>query len=920
MTARNGSIHQPDPDTPINEIFISYSRQDKAFVVDLDRALRQDGYDPWVDWSDIYPAEDWWQAIQRGIEAASFFIFVISPDSVSSKVCRQEIEYALQHNKRLVPLLWREGFSMEAIHPSISRHNWILCRETDSFEKAFTVLTTALNTDLDYVRSHSRLLVRAKEWQRKLLDKSFLLRGNDLLSAEQWLQQSRTQHPQPTALHQSYIQASREDEQARQEVELRLRQMSPQQYRNRQTLLNKVRNYWIKDVLENSINQQLSLELGLEERMDAVNLPWSLASHTAEPKRFPEGTRAIALFDQLGEGRTLLILGDPGVGKTTTLLKLARDLVSRAEQGLDDRIPVVFNLSSWTGQPIESWLVTELSAKYQIPPAIAQSWIETQQLLLLLDGLDEVKAANRDDCVLSLNLFQQQYGAEMVVCCRIHDYEILKQRLNFQQAILVRSLSLDQIQHYLDSPGSELAALRTVLAHDTVLQELAQSPLMLNLMSLVYQGKQSTDLPSLNLEDQRQYLFNSFIEQMLRRRGSNSSYSKEQVIHYLVWLAQQMKQESHSIFLIEELQPTWLSPKLRQRYRIISMGLVGLMSGISLGLFSKVLTYDIQIGTGLAIGIVAGILSGGAASFLPKLESKQAFGMISGLISAGMFGMIGRLLIGSFQPLSMSIFGVICGILFVRLRHAAIEPADTVKWSWHKGLRMFRSGLVWGLVSGGFFLMSRALLLQLNVQSSVCNVSTSWAQWTGSVLVYFVCQGEAAIAPIMLLGWLMLGLFVGLIIGLMLGFKKIPELESRTLPNHGIWKSVKNTVLLIAICGCLSTLLSALFWWIYFLSDSTTSSFIWWIYYGNHPFDGILFGLTVGVLVGLISGLVGGENSGLVILQHFVLRLVLWKNRSIPWNYAQFLNHATDLILLKKVGGGYIFIHRLLLEHFAQFR
>ena len=37
----------------------------------------------------------------------------------------------------------------------------------------------------------------------------------------------------------------------------------------------------------------------------------------------------------------------------------------------------------------------------------------------------------------------------------------------------------------------------------------------------------------------------------------------------------------------------------------------------------------------------------------------------------------------------------------------------------------------------------------------------------------------------------------------------------------------------------------------------------------------------------------------------------------MPWNYPRFLDYATERILLRKVGGGYIFVHRLLLEYFA---
>ena len=37
----------------------------------------------------------------------------------------------------------------------------------------------------------------------------------------------------------------------------------------------------------------------------------------------------------------------------------------------------------------------------------------------------------------------------------------------------------------------------------------------------------------------------------------------------------------------------------------------------------------------------------------------------------------------------------------------------------------------------------------------------------------------------------------------------------------------------------------------------------------------------------------------------------------IPWNYARFLDYAVEHLLLQKIGGGYMFIHRLMLEHFA---
>jgi hypothetical protein len=77
-------------------------------------------------------------------------------------------------------------------------------------------------------------------------------------------------------------------------------------------------------------------------------------------------------------------------------------------------------------------------------------------------------------------------------------------------------------------------------------------------------------------------------------------------------------------------------------------------------------------------------------------------------------------------------------------------------------------------------------------------------------------------------------------------------------------------------------------------------------------------GLVVGLGVGLVFGLVVGLRAGgEACLKHFLLRLWLVRDGSSPWNYVKFLDHAAGRILLRKVGGGYVFIHRMLLEYFA---
>jgi hypothetical protein len=79
-------------------------------------------------------------------------------------------------------------------------------------------------------------------------------------------------------------------------------------------------------------------------------------------------------------------------------------------------------------------------------------------------------------------------------------------------------------------------------------------------------------------------------------------------------------------------------------------------------------------------------------------------------------------------------------------------------------------------------------------------------------------------------------------------------------------------------------------------------------------FVGVGWGIGIGIAVGVVIAL---RNGGLACLQHVLVRFLLWRACSIPWNYHRFLDYAAERILLRKVGGGYIFIHRLLLDHFA---
>ena len=88
-------------------IFISYSRKDMAFTDRLEATLKDRGFEPLIDRSEIYAFEDWWHRIEALIGRADTVVFVLSPDAVTSDVALKEVALAASLNKRFAPIVCR---------------------------------------------------------------------------------------------------------------------------------------------------------------------------------------------------------------------------------------------------------------------------------------------------------------------------------------------------------------------------------------------------------------------------------------------------------------------------------------------------------------------------------------------------------------------------------------------------------------------------------------------------------------------------------------------------------------------------------------------------------------------------------------------------------------------------------------------
>jgi hypothetical protein len=218
------------------DIFISYGREDsKAFAIELNRQLTEQGLITWFDQEDIPLAVDYQKQINTGIEKAHNFIFIIAPRSINSPYCLKEIELAIKLNKRIIPLLHVEEISQEIwqernpketkedwqeyqskglhsseqnMNPTIKKLNWVYFRENDNFETSFSGLLEIIDRHKGYVDHHTNLLVRALEWEHNQKQTNYLLIGEERQNAENWLKEkfSNEQSPCiPTDLHCEFI-------------------------------------------------------------------------------------------------------------------------------------------------------------------------------------------------------------------------------------------------------------------------------------------------------------------------------------------------------------------------------------------------------------------------------------------------------------------------------------------------------------------------------------------------------------------------------------------------------------------------------------------------------------------------------------------------------------------------------------------
>ncbi|EFH84718.1 helix-turn-helix domain-containing protein [Ktedonobacter racemifer] len=338
---------------------------------------------------------------------------------------------------------------------------------------------------------------------------------------------------------------------------------------------------------------------------------------------------------------------------------------------------------------------------------------------------------------------------------------------------------------------------------------------------------------------------------------------------------------------------------------------VGVFSGCILG-FSGGIGYGLYrgVGTGLFAGLLISMMRILMTLLRSEAETQQSksysFSLSTRLVNIVCFSICGACGFGSIYAWQFGhinhfvvIYALIIGFFFGIVAGAAngidiipglgvsIKPAEIVKWEapWSQTGNLIRQGsLLGGVILGGVVLM-------------LTSISSSFYGWHYGVqfgLIYGVIVGCIGSIAAMFTGFFSAGWLSEL----------IDDQRQFVKPNEGIRRSIRHALFAGGIFGSVGGL---------------TGGVICSMAFGlagipGWPILGAGFAIAIGIV---FAHKFFAFYGGIAWLEHYVLRALLWLKGEIPWNYVAFLDYAAERILLRKVAGGYMFFHRLLLDYFA---
>ena len=367
------------------------------------------------------------------------------------------------------------------------------------------------------------------------------------------------------------------------------RSLSKQEYRNRQNVLTQMRTE-VESRLTQSIHRAAFVNLGKEQQPQQVQRPWDMSVKVGEQRsvQLPPQTTILDVFDNPTISGKFLILGKPGGGKTTTLLELAEALIERAEGDSDAPIPVILELSTWQevtkrkflpfgerekyDPSIKEWVLSQLISK-GVSQEIGEQWLREKELVLLLDGLDELQPERQGKCVRAINQF---LGGEfsplhLVVCSRKEEYEVYEEMLHLNGAICLEDLTNEQIRDYFTSVN--LGEFWESIKGSEKIVDFIRQPLFLAVTSIAYQQIDVEEWRNCNTEERTiDYLLGVYRVERLTKKTPSRWYSSNNIPTHLITqnalnrLSRSMLKKQEKNFVVRNITLCLLESDLQIEY------------------------------------------------------------------------------------------------------------------------------------------------------------------------------------------------------------------------------------------------------------------------------------------------------------------------------------------------------------------
>lgn len=325
-------------------------------------------------------------------------------------------------------------------------------------------------------------------------------------------------------------------------------------------LRDRVKQYWVEDVLHQQPIQNLTLNLYSEQQQCFIN------SYNLLPTT----------------GNLITLLGGTGMGKTILLTQLVASSSSL--------VPLLLDLTKWSPQENEAfadWIIKQAHYFYQISQLKLREKLDTEPFLLLLDNFDELTTQKRTNCAKSLEELQKKYPQWGII---VATRPPLCSTLPATDTIVIKCFTKEQIRAYFNNL-SQGQQLQIIWQSDSRLQTLARIPLFLSLLILTYDDLNVKK--QLSLSQIRDHLFATYIKRQLNLTLLHP-YSSQQLQKGLSWLARKLEENGQTVFLMDYMrqnsEQNWLDGRLHhQLYLLCVWGIGSLMTTPIIGLSSGVL-------------------------------------------------------------------------------------------------------------------------------------------------------------------------------------------------------------------------------------------------------------------------------------------------------------------------------------------